>query len=47
MEVVITDTALTYAASWKKMFDEYLERRSAGTGEKFELFDIDTDYYLH
>ena len=44
MDGVITDTARTHAASWKKMFDEYLETRAAKLGEKFVPFDIDTDY---
>ncbi len=33
-----------HAAAWKRTFDEFLERRSAETGEPFVEFDIDADY---
>jgi HAD superfamily hydrolase (TIGR01509 family) len=33
-----------HAAAWKKLFDAFLERRAAETGEPFVPFDIDADY---
>lgn len=44
MDGVITDTATAHAAAWKRLFDEYLQRRSARTGEPFQPFDKDVDY---
>ena len=31
MDGVITDTAQAHAAAWKRLFDEYLSERAAGT----------------
>ena len=36
-----------HAAAWKRLFDEFLKRRSADTGEPFVPFDIDVDYRRH
>lgn len=47
MDGVITDTARIHAASWEKMFNEFLESRSTETRTKFEPFDIDKDYNLY
>jgi beta-phosphoglucomutase family hydrolase len=44
LDGVITDTASIHAASWKKMFDAYLQQRAAATGEPFRPFEIATDY---
>lgn len=44
MDGVITKTALTHAAAWKKMFDEYLRKREAEHGEKFVEFTHENDY---
>ena len=44
MDGVITKTALTHAAAWKKMFDEYLRKREAERGEKFVEFTHAGDY---
>ena len=44
MDGVITKTALTHAAAWKKMFDEYLRKREAEHGEKFVEFTHAGDY---
>lgn len=44
MDGVITKTALTHAAAWKKMFDEYLRKREAEHGEKFIEFTHAGDY---
>ena len=47
LDGVITDTAKLHAASWKQMFDAYLQKRAAERGEAFRPFDIDTDYRLY
>ena len=44
MDGVITKTALTHAAAWKKMFDEYLKERETKYGEKFMEFTHAGDY---
>lgn len=44
MDGVITKTALTHAAAWKKMFDEYLRKHAAEHGEKFVAFTHSGDY---
>jgi len=44
MDGVITKTALTHAAAWKKMFDEYLRKREAEHGETFVEFTHAGDY---
>jgi beta-phosphoglucomutase family hydrolase len=43
MDGVITDTASTHAAAWKRLFGEYLGERARRTGEPFHPFDAD-DY---
>lgn len=47
LDGVITDTASVHAACWKQMFDEYLQRRAARTGETFRPFEAAADYRLH
>jgi beta-phosphoglucomutase family hydrolase len=47
LDGVITDTAGLHAASWKQMFDEYLQQRAAQRGEAFRPFDLATDYRLY
>jgi len=44
MDGVITKTALTHAAAWKKMFDNYLRKREAEHGEPFAGFTHAADY---
>jgi beta-phosphoglucomutase family hydrolase len=44
MDGVITQTALTHAAAWKEMFDEYLLKRSDGVDEAFKEFTHAGDY---
>ncbi len=44
MDGVITQTALTHAAAWKEMFDEYLRKRSEESGEAFKEFTHTDDY---
>ncbi|MDR9456949.1 MAG: trehalose-phosphatase [Salegentibacter sp.] len=41
MDGVITKTARVHAKAWKKMFDEFLEKRE---GENFQPLDIKIDY---
>jgi beta-phosphoglucomutase family hydrolase len=40
---VLTDTASVHAAAWKRLFDEYLQRRTARLDEPFRAFE-ETDY---
>jgi beta-phosphoglucomutase family hydrolase len=47
LDGVITDTANLHAACWKKMFDEYLQKRATQRGEAFRPFDLAADYRLH
>ena len=47
LDGVITDTANLHAASWKQMFDEYLQKRATERGEPFRPFDLATDYRLY
>ena len=47
LDGVITDTAKMHAACWKRMFDEYLQKRAVSTGGAFHPFDIVTDYTLY
>jgi len=47
LDGVITATAKVHAACWKKMFDEYLEKRAKERGEPFKPFDIENDYRLY
>lgn len=44
MDGVLTQTARLHAAAWKEMFDEYLQRRSVATRERFVPFDDVADY---
>ena len=44
LDGVLTRTASVHAAAWKKLFDGFLERRSAETGQTFVPFDIEADY---
>jgi beta-phosphoglucomutase family hydrolase len=47
LDGVITDTANLHAASWKQMFDAYLQQRAAARGEPFRPFEVATDYQLY
>ena len=47
LDGVITDTASIHAACWKQMFDEYLQKRAAQTGEAFRPFNVAADYRLY
>ncbi len=44
LDGVLTRTATLHAASWKRLFDEYLAARSKRTGEPFVPFDLVGDY---
>jgi beta-phosphoglucomutase family hydrolase len=44
LDGVLTQTAKVHAAAWKEMFDDYLRRRAARTGEAFAPFDPIRDY---
>ncbi len=44
LDGVLTRTATLHAASWKRLFDEYLSARSKRTGEPFVPFDLVDDY---
>lgn len=44
LDGVLTDTAKVHAICWKKMFDEFLQRRTARAGESLQPFDIVHDY---
>jgi len=44
LDGVVTRTARVHAASWKRLFDEYLRRRAEATGEPFRPFDVERDY---
>jgi trehalose 6-phosphate phosphatase len=43
LDGVITRTSRQHAMAWKSMFDEFLERRSAGLGGRYTPFDLDAD----
>ena len=45
LDGVITDTAKMHATCWKKMFDEYLRKRSNKVGEPFKAFEIAWCYF--
>jgi beta-phosphoglucomutase family hydrolase len=44
LDGVLTQTAKVHAVAWKEMFDAFLRRRAAQTGESFEPFDPVADY---
>ena len=46
MDGVITKTAITHAAAWKKMFDEFLQARASKNNEKFDEF-TQSDYLAY
>ncbi|MDZ4278082.1 MAG: beta-phosphoglucomutase family hydrolase [Dehalococcoidia bacterium] len=43
MDGVVTDTAVVHAAAWKRLFDDYLERRAKQEGTPWQPFE-DDDY---
>jgi len=44
LDGVLTQTAKVHAAAWKQMFDGFLQKRAAQTGEAFVPFDPVGDY---
>jgi beta-phosphoglucomutase family hydrolase len=44
LDGVLTETAAVHAAAWKELFDDYLQCRSARSGEPFVAFDAVRDY---
>ena len=44
LDGVLTRTASVHASAWKKLFDQFLQRRATHSGEPFVPFDIDADY---
>jgi alpha,alpha-trehalase len=44
MDGVITQTAQVHAAAWKRLFDEYLDKRAREGHERVRAFDPDRDY---
>jgi beta-phosphoglucomutase family hydrolase len=44
LDGVLTMTAKVHAAAWQEMFDDYLRKRSARTGEPLRLFDPVGEY---
>lgn len=44
LDGVLTRTAAVHAAAWQKLFDDFLQQRSAATGEPFVPFDKIGDY---
>lgn len=44
LDGVLTQTASVHAAAWKEVFDGYLRRRAARTGEQWRPFDPVADY---
>ncbi len=47
LDGVITKTAVVHAASWKAMFDEFLQARAEKTGEPFKEFTYEEDYLTY
>lgn len=47
LDGVITRTAHVHAAAWKRLFDEYLQRRATQRGEAFRPFELPDDYLQH
>ncbi|MFO7813640.1 MAG: trehalose-phosphatase [Pelovirga sp.] len=44
MDGVVTQTAHVHAAAWKKMFDDFLEKRAQDKGEEYRPFSLESDY---
>lgn len=47
LDGVLTATAKVHATCWKRMFDEFLQKRADETGKPFQPFDIESDYKLY
>jgi beta-phosphoglucomutase-like phosphatase (HAD superfamily) len=44
LDGVLTETAKVHAAAWKQMFDDFLRKHAAQTGQPFVPFDPVADY---
>lgn len=44
LDGVVTKTARVHATSWKRLFDQYLERRAKAVEQPFQPFDSQIDY---
>jgi beta-phosphoglucomutase family hydrolase len=44
LDGVLTQTASVHDAAWQEMFDDFLRKRAAATGEKYVPFDPVRDY---
>jgi beta-phosphoglucomutase family hydrolase len=44
LDGVLTQTAKVHEASWKQLFDGYLQARSDESGERFQAFELPDDY---
>jgi len=47
LDGVVTDTAGLHCASWKKMFDSFLEKKGRHENKSFASFDEKSDYLEH
>ena len=47
LDGVVTKTATVHAAAWKRLFDSYLQDRSARIDEPFHPFDVEQDYLTY
>jgi alpha,alpha-trehalase len=47
LDGVVTDTARLHAISWKRVFDDLLERSAKPRGESFHPFELEGDYSQH
>ncbi len=47
LDGVVTDTAELHAEAWKKMFDQFLERRGSREKKFYAPFDEKSDYLAH
>ncbi|MFP4476457.1 MAG: trehalose-phosphatase [Desulfatibacillaceae bacterium] len=44
LDGVLVDTAALHARAWKRMFDDYLEKRARREGTQYRPFDLTDDY---
>ncbi len=44
MDGVVTKTAAVHATAWKRLFDDYMDKRSRSAGESWHPFDAEIDY---
>jgi alpha,alpha-trehalase len=47
LDGVVTDTASLHSASWKKMFDDFLEQKGRRENKPYAPFDEKSDYLEH